>query len=137
MATYLLVMQGKGSLRLQVGALGELALPSGNYLYVGSARSNLEARIRRHLRTEKRRRWHIDYLLNGDTLRINEIWVGSRIEECRLANNLLALPQIAIPRRRFGSSDCRCQAHFFCYDQDLSELRQYLVSLGFSPYPTA
>jgi Uri superfamily endonuclease len=33
------------------------------YVYTGSARAGLEARIARRRRREKRMRWHIDYLL--------------------------------------------------------------------------
>lgn len=130
-------MQGQNAHRIRVGALGELTLPAGCYLYVGSARRHLEARLRRHLRAEKPRRWHIDYLLDGDVFTIQEIWVGSRLAECRLAANLLAWPQISMPRRRFGSSDCRCPAHFFRYHQELPALRQYLASLDFFPYAPA
>ena len=68
MSTYLLIMQGNLVCPLQVGALGEVSLEPGWYLYVGSARRHLEARLRRHLRPEKRRRWHIDYLLTGECL---------------------------------------------------------------------
>ncbi len=137
-STYLLIMHGnifKGN--FQVGSLGEVSLEPGWYLYVGSARRHLDARLRRHLRPEKRRRWHIDYLLTGDALTIQEIWVGEGMAECRLAASLLALPEVTIPKPRLGASDCRCPAHFFRYGRDLPKLRQFLVSLGFSPYSPA
>ena len=134
MSTYLLIMQGNTVCRLQVGALGEVSLEPGWYLYVGSAKRYLEARLRRHLRVEKRRRWHIDYLLTGDACEIKEIWVGAGMAECRLAGSLLALPEVTVPRPRLGASDCRCPAHFCRYHQDLPELRQFLVSLLFAPY---
>jgi Uri superfamily endonuclease len=127
-------MQGKNDYCLQVGALGEVSLDPGWYLYVGSARRHLEARLRRHLRTKKRRRWHIDYLLSEDALLIQEIWVGEQMSECQLAGSLLPLPEVSIPQPRLGASDCRCPAHFFRYDRDLLKLRQYLASLGFSRY---
>lgn len=136
MSTYLLILQGKVRQQVSVGALGKLSLQPGCYLYVGSARRGLEARLRRHLRPEKRRRWHIDYLLSGDALTIKEIWVG-QMGECQLAGSLLALPEIAIPKLRLGASDCRCPAHFYRYDDDLPELRQNLASLGFLPYSPA
>jgi Uri superfamily endonuclease len=130
-------MQGNLVCPLRVGALGEVCLEPGWYLYVGSARRHLEARLRRHLRREKRRRWHIDYLLAGESLKIKEIWVAEESAECRLAGSLLARPEITIPRPRLGASDCRCPAHFFQYHQDLAELRQFLASFGFSPYSPA
>jgi Uri superfamily endonuclease len=57
-------------LRLRVGALGEFDFPAGQYLYTGSARRNLEARIARHLRRDKPLRWHIDYLLTAEGVRV-------------------------------------------------------------------
>jgi Uri superfamily endonuclease len=133
-STYLLIIQGKVACRLQVGALGEVSLEPGWYLYVGSASRNLEARLRRHLRTEKRRRWHIDYLLTGAACEITEIWVGEGMAECRLAAHLLGRPEVTIPRSRLGAGDCRCPAHFFQYHQDLDKLQQHLLSMGLTPY---
>ena len=130
-------MHGKFKAQFQVGALGEVILEPGCYLYVGSAQRNLEARLRRHRRPEKRRRWHIDYLLTGDAFTIKEIWAGEGMAECRLAANLLTLPEITIPKPRLGASDCRCPAHFFRYGNDLSKLRQYLASLDFIPFTPA
>ena len=48
---------------IRVGALGRHHFPVGWYIYTGSARSGLVQRIRRHLRQDKRKHWHIDYLL--------------------------------------------------------------------------
>jgi Uri superfamily endonuclease len=133
-STYLLIMQGNVACRLWVGALGEVCLEPGWYLYVGSARRYLDARLRRHLRLEKRRRWHIDYLLAEGALKIKEIWLGEAGAECRLAGSLLALPEVTRPRPRLGASDCRCLTHFFRYSNDLPKLQQFLVSLGLAPY---
>lgn len=128
-------MQGKNDFCLQVGALGQVSLTPGLYLYVGSARRRLDARLRRHLRPEKKRRWHIDYLLAGDdALTIQEIWTGEQLAECQLARGLLVLPHVTIPQPRLGASDCRCPAHFFRYSADLPGLRQYLASFGCSLY---
>jgi Uri superfamily endonuclease len=131
LSTYLLITQQGAGQIYRVGALGEVYLEPGWYLYVGSARRHLAARLRRHLRVEKKRRWHIDYLLTGDALTIREIWVGEPGAECRLAMNLLSLPEITIPKPRLGASDCRCPAHFFRYDGDLATMRQHLLILGF------
>ena len=48
---------------ITVGALGPCRLPAGWYIYTGSARSGLAQRVSRHLRHDKRKQWHIDYLL--------------------------------------------------------------------------
>ncbi|MBM4200453.1 MAG: DUF123 domain-containing protein, partial [Gammaproteobacteria bacterium] len=44
---------------VRVGALGLCDFPAGRYVYTGSARRNLSARIRHHLAAEKGQRWHI------------------------------------------------------------------------------
>ncbi|APV44736.1 Uri superfamily endonuclease [Dehalogenimonas formicexedens] len=95
-------------------------LPKGFYLYVGSAMNNLETRIARHLSPNKKRHWHIDYLL--DVSRIMAVFraqTGSRME-CELAGRLDDLKSI----RGFGCSDCRCRSHLF-YGTDTDSLRRY------------
>jgi Uri superfamily endonuclease len=119
-----------------VGALGKISLNPGCYLYVGSARRGLEARLRRHLRPDKKLRWHIDYLLSGDALTIQAIWTGNQLAECPLAGSLLTLPEVSVLQSRLGASDCRCPAHFFRYDGEPATLRQLLLSLSFSLYLT-
>ena len=47
---------------IRVGSLGDFAFPSGRYIYTGSAMNGLAARVARHLRRDKKRHWHIDYL---------------------------------------------------------------------------
>ena len=107
--TYQLVIDVVHPLRgLRVGALGAFDLPAGRYVYTGSARRNFEARIARHLRTEKTLRWHIDYLLAAPGVRVVEVR-RSRRAEC--AWNRATKGHAVIPG--FGASDCRagCGAH--------------------------
>ena len=51
--TYQLFIEVTEFLTLTVGKLGEFDLPAGNYVYTGSAKANLEARIARHLSRDK------------------------------------------------------------------------------------
>lgn len=62
---YLLVVELKEASKISVGALGKILFPEGYYVYAGSALGpgDISARITRHKRREKRRHWHIDYLL--------------------------------------------------------------------------
>ena len=60
--TYALVITIPHPLRLQVGRLGDIVFPEGYWLYFGSALNGLEARLRRHLRHDKKLHWHVDYL---------------------------------------------------------------------------
>jgi Uri superfamily endonuclease len=61
--SYQLVIEVPSAVRVQIGRLGEFEFPAGTYVYTGSARRNLEARLARPKRAEKQLRWHIDYLL--------------------------------------------------------------------------
>jgi Uri superfamily endonuclease len=111
-----LVMALDGACRLQIGRLGTYDFPRGHYVYVGSALGGLTGRLRHHLSTEKRLRWHIDYLLQSATL--VEIWyaLGRDRLECtwnKLVGNLEGAKRL-VPG--FGASDCCCPSHltYFC-----------------------
>ena len=93
------------------GKLGHRRLAAGWYVYVGSAKRNLAARLTRHLRHEKRMRWHIDYLRAA--ARVEEIWIWPWTEgrECRTSARIQALSGAGMPWRGFGSSDCGCASH--------------------------
>jgi Uri superfamily endonuclease len=97
---------------VNIGALGKITFKRGMYAYVGSAQKNLEQRVQRHLRKEKKKFWHIDYLLDSDATTIARVFLkqASKAEECRLANelNLFSAPVIG-----FGCSDCHCKSHLF------------------------
>jgi Uri superfamily endonuclease len=106
--TYQLLIDVPRPVRCVVGRLGEFVFPAGRYVYTGSARRNLEARIARHLRAHKTLHWHVDYLLAAPGVRIATV-VRSRRDECAL--NLACRGVIVAPG--FGASDCRagCGAH--------------------------
>jgi Uri superfamily endonuclease len=82
--------------------------PAGRYIYTGSARQNFEARIARHLRSEKRLRWHIDYLLAAPQAEVVDV-MRSMTPECVL--NLSCAGSVLVPG--LGASDCRagCGSH--------------------------
>ena len=93
---------------LAIGRLGRFRFPAGRYVYTGSARRNLVARLRRHLSWDKRLRWHIDYLLAAHAVKVGGVTL-SRDAECLL--NQRASGDIIVPG--FGASDCRahCGSH--------------------------
>jgi Uri superfamily endonuclease len=100
--TYQLVIELISPVRLQIGKLGRFDFPAGRYVYTGSARRNLAARVARHLSRRKRLRWHIDYLLATGRGRVTAVRL-SRRAECALNR---ATPG-AVPAPRFGASDSR------------------------------
>jgi Uri superfamily endonuclease len=104
--TYQLQIHVAQPLRLNIGALGEHVFPAGNYVYTGSAKRNFEARIARHLRYDKKIRWHIDYLLTAPGVTVTHV-IRSDENECQLNQ---ATPG-TIPIRGFGASDCRAGCH--------------------------
>jgi sugar fermentation stimulation protein A len=111
---YLILLELAASCRVETGALGTIAFKKGWYVYSGSARKNLSARISRHLRKEgKKKHWHIDYL-TPHAGRIKALPVMSyRNLECNLAGELERLG--GKPIEGFGSSDCRCTSHLFYF----------------------
>jgi Uri superfamily endonuclease len=105
---YQLLIDVPRPVRVTVGSLGTFAFPAGRYVYTGSAKRNLEARIARHLRPEKALRWHIDYLLAAPGVRVVDV-LRSRRGECALNRAVRG----HIPVAGFGASDCSagCGAH--------------------------
>ena len=95
-------------LTLEVGRLGAFDFPRGAYVYTGSARKNLEARIARHLAADKTLRWHIDYLLAAAGVTVERV-LRSTVAECALHQ---ATPG-TMAAAGFGASDCRagCSSH--------------------------
>lgn len=100
---------------ITVGKLGHFHLNEGIYIYVGSAKKNIQARINRHLQLEKTNRWHFDYIRPfGYITKI--ITYEQSIGECSLAEKLRKQVSGVYPIKGFGSSDCRCFSHLIYYN---------------------
>lgn len=111
--TYALIIALENETNIAVGKLGRFTFPSGYYIYVGSARGGISQRVRRHLRQEKRLRWHIDYLL--EHAKVVEVWYTENSHECLWAYAAKEMPQGRILVQGFGSSDCRCPSHLIYF----------------------
>ena len=110
---YQLMIQISSAIELQIGSLGLVHFEAGKYVYTGSAMKNLAKRIARHESSEKKLRWHIDYLLAHDRVELIGVrrHFSTQREEC-LYNTKLINKGASVPVRGFGSSDCRkCDAH--------------------------
>jgi Uri superfamily endonuclease len=107
---YVLIIQISRDIAVQVGALGKLTFAKGLYAYVGSAQNNLEQRVRRHLRKEKRKFWHVDYLLDDDAAKVIAVFYkqAAKAEECAVAK---AIGERGEAVAGFGASDCHCESH--------------------------
>ena len=100
---------------IRVGKLGDFLFRRGIYLYVGSARRGLRARIERHARRDKPLRWHIDYMsVRADMIGAILI-AGEQRGECDVASQVEQAFELAVPH--FGASDCRCDGHLFYAEQ--------------------
>lgn len=122
--TYVLLIEAPRVLEISVGSIGEVIFEEGYYAYVGSGLNNLEKRIERHMRDEKKIYWHVDYLLSES--KISDVFYseGSRRRECDIAEEL---SEKFFSVEDFGSSDCSCVSHLF-YSEDVLELRSHIVS---------
>jgi Uri superfamily endonuclease len=114
--TYLLCIKVDEDLEVTVGRLGLMNFKRGLYIYVGSAKRNLAARIKRHLGRNKKIFWHVDYLLSRKAAEVSQIWLSSS-GECRIAKKISKLKG-SIPVKGFGCSDCKCLSHLFYCKQD-------------------
>lgn len=106
--TYQLLIEVTEPVRVSVGRLGLCDFPVGLYVYTGSARRNLEARVNRHLSETKKMHWHIDYLLAAEGVTVREV-LRHGAAECVVNQRLDGV----IPVPGFGASDCRagCISH--------------------------
>ncbi|MEM5836385.1 MAG: GIY-YIG nuclease family protein [Candidatus Aenigmatarchaeota archaeon] len=98
---------------IKIGKLGKFNFPKGFYIYTGSALNNLEARLERHLKKQKKKFWHIDYLLankNAKIISVLKIETSSKLE-CKLNQKILKDLKASVLAKKFGSSDCNCESH--------------------------
>jgi Uri superfamily endonuclease len=96
-----------------IGRLGSFPFPAGYYVYTGSAKRGLESRVARHLRKQKKMRWHIDYLLRQGRVVEVKKHGGDALSECELSRMVEGLRGSEIIVPGFGSSDCKCSTHLF------------------------
>ncbi|MFD2830402.1 GIY-YIG nuclease family protein [Corticicoccus populi] len=102
---------------IAIGRLGIFDFQKGFYVYIGSAKRNIQARINRHITIDKNKHWHIDYL--RPYLQITNVHTFSG-EECALFQQLLEEHSGTIPAKGFGSSDCQCISHLFYSENEIN-----------------
>lgn len=103
-------------MKIKIGkVLGEIKFKKGCYLYVGSAMNSLEKRVQRHLSNDKKKHWHIDYLLLNNSSNIEKVIVNisNKKMECKLSK-LISEDEKIIPK--FGCSDCSCPSHLIYFE---------------------
>jgi Uri superfamily endonuclease len=115
---YQVFIRLKKGCSLSIGKLGSFYFPPGDYVYTGSAKRGLQARIERHRKKQdKPLHWHIDYLLASPHAEIKKIRLYPSGSECRLNRALKTTFGGGIVAPGFGSSDCRfgCGSHLLYF----------------------
>jgi len=113
-----------------------VSFKKGDYIYIGSAKGCLEARLQRHLRKKKKTYWHIDYLLKSKKTKILQIWIIDKKVECQTAEVFCQDPTTEIIKKGFGSSDCKCLTHLF-FIKDEKKTEKILREIGFSIFSSS
>jgi Uri superfamily endonuclease len=117
--TYAIIFYCRLTAPVCIGRLGILHLHPGWYVYLGSAlgTGGLRSRLKHHCGVVEKPHWHLDYVHHH--LDIKEIWfqTGNRKKECAWAQYFLGRQGVAVPLRRFGSSDCKCRSHFLSFSK--------------------
>lgn len=132
--TYVLVIRLAKNQKIKPGKLPESLYRKGIYLYVGRARTGLQARIERHLRRQKKMHWHIDYLLQKGE--IQDIWIRTLFfDECSIASRIRSFSPSSTSPKGFGSSDCQCPSHLFYFPPDKEGLDSLRKKIGFVKVP--
>jgi Uri superfamily endonuclease len=127
--SYLIIAEMDANKRVSIGRLGDVEFNKGFYVYVGSALNGLEQRIQRHLRSNKKTHWHIDYLLKHATVTDVFYKENNAREECIIAKKFEGtLPSIL----GFGCSDCKCKSHLFY--GSYKEIKQVIDRLNMKSY---
>ena len=121
---YMIVLQMEEDSTITVGSLGDIRFPKGYYVYVGSARKNLDQRIAHHKALRKRRHWHMDYLRNACRF-TGAIPIRTKEDlEHKLAEALSGIADWTIPG--FGCTDCSCKSHLFGFHQNPMHLPAFV-----------
>ena len=134
---YTLVIVVDNPVSIRVGSLGLLPFPKGVYAYTGSALGksvNLRNRLMRHLGSRARLKWHIDYLLEAEDVRVEAVVFATtnRRAECAVSKLILERLGREPVFRGFGSSDCKegCPTHLcFCGQVDWLETASWIAHL--------
>lgn len=112
---YCLTLYLKNESKIKIGRRKAI-FPKGYYCYVGSALNNLQKRIERHKRKDKKKHWHIDYFLEkAKIISIKTMKTGKR-KECWLNNKIKNKAQLVM--KKFGSTDCSCETHLYHFQKN-------------------
>ncbi|MHA1917823.1 MAG: GIY-YIG nuclease family protein [Candidatus Ranarchaeia archaeon] len=133
--SYILLLDLKKSVSLEVGSLGKLFFSPSLYLYFGSAlgpsKKSLELRIRRHYQKQKKVKWHIDHLTTINKIKtlFSAIFQTSVTLECDLLKYFRDKNGYSVTHQNFGSTDCTksCSTHLLSTKKSIAEIKQDIM----------
>ena len=129
--SYVLLIELPEEQTITTGSLKAIYFPRGYYAYVGSAMGGFKSRLNRHLKSNKKPHWHIDYLLEKASISEIILCKTNDRAECAVAQ-ALSRQFGSIPG--FGSSDCKCRSHlFFATDKMKTTIMATLNLLSMQP----
>jgi len=118
-------------MKIDIGALGNVSFPAGEYCYIGSAMRGLDQRLGRHFSKEKTIHWHIDRLtVTADHMEAYESY-PEPILECQLVGMVETAAGEPV-LNGFGCSDCDCRTHLFKMNEDSK--RSVISAAKLKPY---
>ncbi|NYT03497.1 MAG: GIY-YIG nuclease family protein [Candidatus Methanofastidiosa archaeon] len=114
--TYSLILLLENDQYIEIGKIGNYLFKKGYYVYNGSALGGL-GRVRYHLKKNKNKRWHIDYLLECSKILEIIISKDTKNHEHDISKILASMKDAEIPVVDFGSSDCKeeCPSHLIYF----------------------
>lgn len=121
---YMIVLQMEEDSTITVGSLGDVHFPKGYYVYVGSAKKNLDQRIAHHRALRKRKHWHMDYLRSACRFTGAIPIRTSEDLEHKLAAALSRISHWTI--EGFGCTDCSCTSHLFGFSENPMHMREFV-----------
>lgn len=121
---YMIVLRLEAPQTIAVGSLGPVPFAEGYYVYVGSAKKNLDQRMAHHRALRKKMHWHMDYL-RKETDFVGAIPIRTCDDlEHDLARALSEIADWDVPE--FGCSDCHCRSHLFGFRENPMHLPSFL-----------
>lgn len=122
---YMILMNVSDAVLLTIGKLGTYTFSEGYYTYTGSAlgkgATNLKHRLARHQRKDKKKFWHIDYLIADQNVSVEATIDAETTKkmECTIKSYLKNLKGAKVPINGFGASDCRknCRSHLLYFPE--------------------
>ncbi len=116
---YILLIKIDTNKVIKIGKLGKIKFNKGLYAYIGSAQKNLDKRILRHYKKDKKLFWHIDYLLKyGKIIRVYIANKPKSYEE-EIAKELCEFLRYI---KGFGSSDTNAKSHLFIVNKNFFKI---------------